>query len=721
MANKGGLRDADPDAALIDIRRPPVASVFTRLLADKGRDRPIVWATDSYAAHGEGFADRDAINGDRLLRHADILRPRVQKSQAAQAVRTRKKAEVTTSAGLCNRMNNVCDEDWFGRRDVFNVPRGDGTWEVVDAPIAFPNGRTWRQYVDSRRLEITCGEAPYLASRYDATTGARIPLERRIGVLDRKLRIVSENAAGYDEWATWAIRAVEATYGYEYQGDSLLIARINLLLTFVDWHTARWRKPPAAPLLRKAANRIAWNVWQMDGLTDEPPFAKPREVNAPVQLELFGDCGDVAAAAQDKIADTTTTPNGITPAAQDKIADAAAAPNGMTPAEQDKIADTEAHSFLPSRIFDWRARKPIVYKTLKEVSAMKGKLFDYVIGNPPYNEDFENSGENGNFAKPVYHRFMSESYKVADKVELVHPARFLFNAGSTPKPWNESMLNDPHFKVLRYEANSTALFPDVDIKGGVAVTYRDATKDYGAIGTFTAFHELNGIVRKGRAKDEVYSLASLVHTQVRYDLQMLYSDMPQLKKVIGSDGKDKRFRNNTFEKVPVFSQTADDNTDIKVLGILKNKRTWRYIARKYVDMEHGNLKRWKVLVPRANGSGALGEVLCTPLIGEPLIGEPLIGYTQSFIGIGAFDSENEANALMRYVKTKFARALLGVLKVTQDNDRGVWTLIPLQDFTAKSDIDWSKSVRDIDRQLYCKYGLDEKEIAFIESHVKEMA
>lgn len=153
-----------------------------------------------------------------------------------------------------------------------------------------------------------------------------------------------------------------------------------------------------------------------------------------------------------------------------------------------------------------------------------------------------------------------------------------------------------------------------------------------------------------------------------------------------------------------------------MLGILKNKRTWKYIPLKYVDMSHENIDKWKVLVPRANGSGALGEVLSTPLISEPLI-----GYTQSFIGIGSFNTEFEAVAAMKYIKSKFARIILGVLKVTQDNDRGVWKLIPLQDFTQSSDIDWSKSIHEIDLQLYRKYGLDEKEIEFIESHVKEMA
>ena len=131
---------------------------------------------------------------------------------------------------------------------------------------------------------------------------------------------------------------------------------------------------------------------------------------------------------------------------------------------------------------------------------MGKKLFDYVIGNPPYNEDFENSGDNGNFAKPVYNYFMDATYEVAEKVELIHPARFLFNAGSTPKAWNEKMLNDEHFKVMKYEADCTKVFPNTDIKGGIAITYRDEGEAFGKIGTFTAFPELNMILRKVEPK-----------------------------------------------------------------------------------------------------------------------------------------------------------------------------------------------------------------------------
>lgn len=346
---------------------------------------------------------------------------------------------------------------------------------------------------------------------------------------------------------------------------------------------------------------------------------------------------------------------------------------------------------------------------------MSDKLFDFCVGNPPYNADFNESGDNGNYAAPVYDKFMEASYKVADTVELIHPARFLFNAGSTNKKWNEKMLNDSHFKVLNYSPNSSSVFPNVDIKGGVAITYHDKKRTFEPIGIFTPFPALSSIVKKASARNKESSLSSIIYTQVRFDLDSLYADYPSLKNIIGSKGKDKRFRNNAFTKISVFLETSTSIDDIKVIGIIKNKRAWRYIERKYVDMTHDNLKKWKVIVPRANGSGAFGEALSTPLIGEPLI-----GYTQSFIGIGSFNSKSEAEAAMKYIKSKFARALLGVLKVTQDNDKGVWVLIPLQDFTDHSDIDWSKSIPEIDQQLYRKYGLSDEEIDFIETHVKEM-
>lgn len=195
----------------------------------------------------------------------------------------------------------------------------------------------------------------------------------------------------------------------------------------------------------------------------------------------------------------------------------------------------------------------------------------------------------------------------------------------------------------------------------------------------------------------------------------MYEDHPEYIHIIGSNGKDKRFRNNIFDKVNAFTINPTNLDDIKVIGLINNKRVWRYIPQKYVDMTHENIKAYKVLVPQANGSGALGETLSTPLIGTPLI-----GYTQTFIGFGSFNTKSQAEACMKYIKTKFVRVLLGTLKITQSNGKDTWRNVPLQDFTASSDIDWSKSIPEIDQQLYKKYGLNPKEIDFIEKHVKAM-
>lgn len=338
--------------------------------------------------------------------------------------------------------------------------------------------------------------------------------------------------------------------------------------------------------------------------------------------------------------------------------------------------------------------------------------FDFCIGNPPYQD--ETIGENKGFAPPVYDRFLDSAYEIADKVEMIHPARFLFNAGSTSKKWNEKMLNDPHLKVKYFEQDSSKLFSNTDIKGGVAITYHDKTKSYGAIGTFIPHTELDQIKEKVTA-DMTSSLSDIIFTQCRYNLERLYQEKPSIRSLIGTDGKDKRFRNNAFEKIPVFSDQKRAPDDIKVLGVIKNKRVWKYIPKKYVATDHENLMKWKVLVPRVNGSGELGGVLSSPIVVEPSI-----GYTQTFIGIGAFDAKSEAEAVLKYIKTKFARCLLGILKITQDNDREVWRMIPLQDFSSGSDIDWSAPVTNIDHQLYQKYELSEAETAFIESHVKEM-
>ena len=347
-----------------------------------------------------------------------------------------------------------------------------------------------------------------------------------------------------------------------------------------------------------------------------------------------------------------------------------------------------------------------------EESMEDNMKFDAIVGNPPY--QIMATGE-ANGSDPIYHLFIDAACKLGEKVSFIHPARFLFNAGKTPKDWNEKMLNDEHYKVVQYWANSGDVFPTVDIKGGVAVTYWDKNKTFEKIGTFTSYPELNGIKKKAAPTEEINSLMSIMYNQTNFDLDVLLKEHPDYIKGIGSEGKDRRLEKNIFDKIPLFTEEKSNEDDIKILGVIKNKRCYRFIPRKYLDISHENLMKYKVLVPRSNGSGAIGEVLSTPILGEPIL-----GYTRTFLGIGAFDSKEEAENALKYVRTKFARTMLGILKITQDNPIETWRLVPLQDFTANSDIDWSKSVSEIDKQLYKKYGLSAEEISFIETKVREM-
>lgn len=260
---------------LIDLKAYPVYSTIDMLLKDKTTKRNIVWATSSYEDLGEGYEAESQITLDLLFSegYANVIQPRILKAQDEQQNRTRNKGEVFTPAWLCCQMNNYLDAEWFGRPDVFNKMDGQN-WAVNEDPIVFPKGKTWQQYVDSRRLEITCGEAPYIVSRYDTANGNLIlPLIRRIGLLDRKLRIVNENTNTEEEWIKWAVRAVQSVYGYEYQGDNLLIARINVLMTFTDYLEERLNRYATNSELNKVSNIISWNFWQMDGLTGNVPKA----------------------------------------------------------------------------------------------------------------------------------------------------------------------------------------------------------------------------------------------------------------------------------------------------------------------------------------------------------------------------------------------------------------------------------------------------------------
>ena len=639
------------------------------LLSDHTTRKNIFWATDSYADYGEGYGWHDSITVEAITgKHGNIIMPRAMKSRDEQQRRSRQMAEVFTPSWLVGKMNDVIDEEWIGLHEESDE-----------------NKNAWQDYVLATRLEITCGEAPFLTSRYDTVSGEPIPIARRTGILDRKLRMVNDNCSD-EEWAHWALLALGSVYGYEWQGDNLLLAREALLATFNEYHEQRFGKRAAKATIFRAAEIISWNVWQMDGLKAVVPCSCHDDQHT--EGELFGE--------------QTTT---------------------VTPCPGCDKNDILHHNGLRCRLRRWIPSTDnmpdhfdclyldFITKKYKTHHNTKWPMkFDFVIGNPPYNEDTEGTSD-----KPIYHYFMDSAYQVSPKVLLITPARFLFNAGKTPANWNKKMLADKHFKVSDYYQVSSEVFSNTDIKGGVAITYHDEAKDFGSIDVFTIYPELNSIYHKVAPAVKEQSLCDLFYPQNKFKLDTLYKDYPQYKSIIGSGGKERRLTASILYQLDLFKETKDNDNCVAIIGVINNKRVRRYIDIKFLDLRNTNLRKWKVLVPKSNGSGALGEVLSTPMIGEPMI-----GYTQTFLGIGAFESESEAQAAHKYITSKFARTMLGILKITQDNPPEKWKYVPLQDFTSSSDIDWSKSVHEIDLQLYDKYGLTAEERNFIETHVKEM-
>ena len=343
-----------------------------------------------------------------------------------------------------------------------------------------------------------------------------------------------------------------------------------------------------------------------------------------------------------------------------------------------------------------------------------GKMkFDAVVGNPPY-QVMATGDASG--SDPIYHLFIDVACKLGKKVSFIHPARFLFNAGKTPKDWNEQMLNDEHFRIVRFWADSSNVFPSVDIKGGVAVTYWDKDKIFGKIGTFIVYPELRSILGKVKNKD-FETFANLVYPRTLYRFtDVLYKENPWAEQR-PSKGHLYDMSSNVFRLFPelFFDEKPNDNLEYAhIYGLDNKKRNYKWIKKSYVKVPD-NFDFYKVLVPAANGSGAIGEVISTPVIGQPVI-----GHTETFLSVGKFNTNEEAEACIKYIKSKFARTMLGTLKITQHNIQETWANVPLQNFTSDSDIDWSKSVAEIDRQLYAKYGLDVDEVAFIEEKVKEM-
>lgn len=343
--------------------------------------------------------------------------------------------------------------------------------------------------------------------------------------------------------------------------------------------------------------------------------------------------------------------------------------------------------------------------------------FDVVIGNPPYQE--KSIGDSRQ-KPPIYHKFMDLAYTISDKAVLITPARFLFNAGATPEDWNHKMINDNHLKIVYFENVSYNIFPNTNF-GSIVVTYWDKNKNFEPIGIMTNFSELNSIIKKLKINGND-TLDSIISGRGVYKLtQTAHNEHPEIEE-IQSRGHKNDVGTGVFSKLENIIFFKDKPNDgrkyTKVLGLLDKNREYFWVDTRYIT-HTPDYTKFKVVLPKANGTG-LQEDKPSMMIGAPLVLEPFVAFTETFISIGAFDNEEEAHNALKYIKSKFARALLGVLKVTQDNPRDKWKFVPLQEFNINSDINWTKSIPEIDQQLYKKYKLSQDDIDFIEGKVRQM-
>ncbi len=346
----------------------------------------------------------------------------------------------------------------------------------------------------------------------------------------------------------------------------------------------------------------------------------------------------------------------------------------------------------------------------------KKMKFDVIVGNPPYQDSREKTSD-----APIYHLFMDIAYNLSEKAVLITPGRFLFNAGKTPNIWNHKMLEDKNLKVIAYFNRSQDVFPEIDLMGGIVITLRDKSQTFNKIENFTAYSEIKTIIKKVLV-DNFQSMSNLIYAPESYKFSKKLHELHPNISTILSKGHLYDLTTNIFSKLPnIFLKEKPSKTDdyIQIFGRENNNRIAKWIKRIYIE-SHDNLGYYKVLVPKSNGSGAIGVVIPTVLIGVPQLADVGTGHNQSFISIGSFKTKYEAESCMKYISTKFARLLLGALKVTQDNKKNVWKFVPLQDFSENSKIDWTKSISEIDQQLYAKYKLTQGEVEFIEKMIKQM-
>ena len=592
--------------------------LFKVLLMDRTTKKNICWATDSYIYLGSAYYPQEPITKDLVTGiNNKIILPRIAKNADEQAKRRKEKAEVFTPSWVCNKQNNLIDEAWFGRKDVFNKSENK-SWKANKDIIKFPKDKNWREYVDLRRLEVSCGEAPYLVSRYDTVTGREIPIEERIGLLDRKIRVINENTSTEDEWFYWIKRAYESIYGYEYQGDNLLIARKNLLYTFIENMEYKFSNKPNEEQLKDIARIISWNIWQMDGITMNVPYSERPRANTQLNIVNLLD--------------------------------------------NNEISDLKP---VPCRIYDWRTNNSLEFKGMINGGDAGNMKFDAIVGNPPYQNNISSSDKNSSLSKQMFPAFIQQSILLgAEYVSLITPSRW-FTANAQDKSFiklREFIRDDhQHFDCIFHYPDNKDIFSGVEIAGGVNyflyrhshdgnVLFHECTNDKKDCISRPLFEDgldiilsMNGfvnILNKVRTSTDFVSMMTITQGRNAFGIVGKYSELKKMS-------SDKTF-DGAYELRCAHEEI-------------------RYTAKSNITKNIEIADKWKVFTSKGNGgAGILNSEKAVAIIGKAYIGKPQSVCTDSLIPIGCFDTIIEAVNRQTYMKTKCFRFMIGILKVSQN-------------------------------------------------------
>lgn len=665
-------------------------NILNILLKDRSSGKNIIWATDDYSVRGAGYASTDEISIEAITEeNGDVICPRALKSKETQGSRTRNMAEVFTPLWICNKQNNLADASWFEREDVFNTESGR-EWTPRAEKIAFSEekDKSWRAYLASKRLEITCGEAPYLVSRYDTLTGAVIPLEQRIGLLDRKLRVINERTRNFKDrqkakkrWLELARLAVQSIYGYEWAGDNVLLARENVLYTVVDFYAEKFAEPLDGEALEQFAEIISWNIWQMDGLKAVVPlschdYKKERQAVSP---NLF--------LARDFSARTLKRSMSFCDVDEHELQKC-----------QGCLKDNlDLHNGVYCKIKNWSTGKIVLFKELLEEEGSEEKMakdfkFDVVIGNPAYQE---NTGGSKAQAIPLYHLFVNSAKQLNPKyIDMIIPSRW-FSGGMGLDAFRNDMINDKRIRQLSDYVEAVECFgSDVEIKGGVCYFLWDRDNE--------------GTCHIKTHNGNYYSEADRYLKEDGLDFFIRMNEAVSIYHKVKSFGEnvvsDEVYPQGLFGLPTIFhGNKVHQKEDIKVYengGV-------GYTSIDNIPKGKDFIYKIKVFISEAyNG----GNKFPHQIINKPFVGEVGSCSTATYMIIGLYDNEQQAKNMISYISTKFFRFMVFILKNTQHASKKVYQLVPKQDLSHP----WT------DEMLYKKYNLTDDEIAFIESMIKPM-